>query len=367
MTNEKSEKKSHRQHKMGCTPSKQVDKQYGSATTAPVAATLADKPDTGRKRRAGVSAKGISPQELNDWKQPVHEKSDESKALLRKIISTNAKLQVLFGHLGNEQLENVIVAMFPRDAAVNEKVIRQGENGDAFWIVESGHFDIFVNRTKAPQKYSDPLGDKVASCEAGACFGELALMYNAPRAATVMATKSGRLWGLDATSFKIMLVTSENSKKRKYESFLEKVSILSELNAYERASLSDVIDVAKFAPGEVIMKQGDQGNNFYILESGEARAFISTDGKPEVLAKHYTSPGDYFGELALILASPRKATVYAGEAGCVVLYVSKEKFDRVLGPIKHRLQVENYPQYAEIINAAKAVHDDEGAHSPSST
>jgi cAMP-dependent protein kinase regulator len=339
---------------MGCKPSKSPEEQIFAQPVREQANQSNE--EAMRRRRTGISAQAITAQEMQDWKEPVHEKSDESKALLNKIISSNEKLQVLFGHLGEEQLLSVILAMFPRDVAAGDVIIKQGDIGDAFWIVESGKFDIFVNRSRQPIAGN---GDEVASCEAGTCFGELALMYNAPRAATVVATSAGKLWGLDGTSFKMMLVTAENSRKKKYESFLEKVSILSELNSYERASLSDVTDVAKFAPGEVIMKQGEQGNNFYILESGDAKAFISSHDDPEVLAKHYTAPGEYFGELALILATPRKATVYAGDKGCTLLYVSKEKFDRVLGPIKHRLKVDKYPQYADIIEKAKATRDEE--------
>ena len=340
---------------MGCKPSKpdsscqNCTKQGGDCKSDPV--------DTSKKRRPAVSAQEISNTDMNNWSKPVHEKSNESKELLHNIISSNQKLQVLFGHLDSNQIEDVIMAMFPRDVKQNEKVIKQGEPGDNFWIVESGTFDIFVNRNKSTVSESDSVGDKVASCESGACFGELALMYNAPRAATVISTQPGRVWGLDATSFKMMVVTAENSKKKKYESFLEKVPLLKELNQYERAALSDVIDVAKFKSSEVIMKQGDAGHFFYILESGDARAMISEDCKPEVEAKHYTTSGDYFGELALLSTSPRKASVYAGPQGCVLLSISKEKFDRVLGPIKHRLNVENYPDYAEIIRAEKAKPD----------
>lgn len=331
---------------MGCKPSKTLDGQNVNACE--VAAE-----DASRRRRAGVSAEGMSNKDMNGWKQPVHEKSQSSKDLLHRIISTNSKLQVLFGHLSEDHVNTVIMAMFSRSVAKGEKVIVQGEPGDAFWIVESGKFDIFVNRSSVP----GVLGDKVSSCEAGACFGELALLYNSPRAATVVAVEAGKVWGLDALSFKMMLVTAENSKKTKHEKFLEKVGILSDLTAFEIASLSDVIDVATFSPGEIIMKQGESGNNFYILESGDAKAFIANDGI-EVLAKHYTVPGEYFGELALLLATPRKATVYAGENGCTLLYVSREKFDRILGPIKHRLKVDKYPEYAEIIIAANALQDE---------
>lgn len=338
---------------MGCKASKAIGETGICDKPADESVTPAGVADPVRQRRTGISAQAFTQKEMNDWKKPVHEKSDEAIALLKRIISTNMKLQVLFGHLSPEQIHDVIMAMFPRDVVAGEQVIKQGDNGDAFWIVESGTFDIFVNRKK-----TEALGDKVASCVSGACFGELALMYNAPRAATVSATSAGCIWGLDAVSFKMMLVTSENTRKKKYEAFLEQVSILAELNAFERASLSDVIDVVKFTPGEVIMKQGEQGNNFYILESGEAKAFIASGSEPEVLAKHYSQPGEYFGELALILASARKATVYAGEQGCTLLFVSKEKFDRILGPIKHRLKVDKYPQYADIIEKARAAPDE---------
>lgn len=341
---------------MGCKPSKTTNKVIPFEQS--VSSEQTDSVVTARKRRAGVSAQTITTSEMKNWSQPVYPKNDNDRDMLKRIVSGNSKLQVLFGHLGRKELDDVILAMYPREVKANERIIKQDEYGDAFWIVESGTFDIFVNRSRAPVAETDSLGDKMPSCGAGACFGELALMYNAPRAATVVATTDSKVWGLDAISFKMMLVTSENTKKKKYESFLEKVSILAELNAYERAALSEVIDVATFLPDEIIMKQGDQGNNFYILESGDAKATITTDGDTGVLAKHYTQPGDYFGELALILASPRKATVCAGDQGCVVLYVSKEKFDRVLGPIKHRLKVENYPEYADILEAAKAICDD---------
>jgi len=294
---------------------------------------------------------------MKNWKQPVHEKSDESKDMLRKIISTNEKLRVLFGHLNTNQLEDVIMAMFARDVKAGEMIIRQGETGDNFWIVESGKYDIYVNRKQAPVTESDSLGDKVVAVENGACFGELALMYNAPRAATIVSTSAGRLWGLDALSFKMMLVTAENTKKKQYEAFLQNVDLLKDLNQFERASLSDVLDVVTSDPGQVIMKQGDAGNDMYILESGDAKAMMAGEDGAQVLARHYTKPGEYFGELALLLATPRKASVYAGENGCVLLSVSKAKFDRVLGPIKHRLNVEKYSEYAEIIKAAKEVPD----------
>merc|ERR1711959_755002 len=129
---------------------------------------------------------------------------------------------------------------------------------------------------------------------AGAAFGELALMYNAPRAATVTASSAAKVWGLDRESFQMMLATAENTKKSQYEGFLEKVEILKDLTRYEIAQLSDMLESELYDSGEAIITQGDEGNYFYIIEDGEAKAYI-TGEEGEIEVKTYSNPGDYFG------------------------------------------------------------------------
>jgi len=110
-----------------------------------------------------------------------------------------------------------------------------------------------------------------------------------------------------------------------------------------------------FSIAAKIIKQGDAGNQFYILEDGEAKAFITGD-KGEVEVKHYAQPGDYFGEVALITNAERRATVRAdGEGGCSVLSVGREDFERVLGPIKDVLEknIDLYPNYRDFIAQQK--------------
>merc|ERR1712187_737665 len=105
-----------------------------------------------------------------------------------------------------------------------------------------------------------------------------------------------------------------------------------------------------FDSGEDIVKQGENGNYFYILEDGEAKAYINGD-KGEIEVKHYNVPGEFFGEVALITETVRRATVRAIGDGCSVLSASRDDFDRVLGPIKNILEtnMDMYPAYAEII------------------
>ncbi|RXM91866.1 cAMP-dependent protein kinase type II-alpha regulatory subunit [Acipenser ruthenus] len=147
-------------------------------------------------------------------------------------------------------------------------------------------------------------------------FGELALMYNTPRAATIIATTEGALWGLDRVTFR-RLVLKNNAKKRKtYETFVESVPLLKSLELQERMKIVDVIGVKNYQDGERIITQGDKADCFYIVESGEVRIMMKSKTKADQQDNAEVeiarcSHGQYFGELALVTNKPRAASAYA--------------------------------------------------------
>jgi cAMP-dependent protein kinase regulator len=72
-------------------------------------------------------------------------------------------------------------------------------------------------------------GEKVLTVGDGGSFGELALIYGTPRAATVKAANTDvKLWGIDRDSYRRILMGSTMRKRKLYEEFLSKVSILGE-------------------------------------------------------------------------------------------------------------------------------------------
>lgn len=95
----------------------------------------------------------------------------------------------MFSHLSAPLLEQVARHMVPIDLAAGDVVIRQGEHGEHFYIVESGRLDVSVDGRPRP-----PLGP-------GDSFGEIALMLDTPRTATVVAATGVRLWSLDRETF----------------------------------------------------------------------------------------------------------------------------------------------------------------------
>lgn len=118
------------------------------------------------------------------------------------------------------------------------------------------------------------------------------------------------------------------------------------MDNYERSKLADAIKEANYSPNEYVIKQGDFGNNFYILISGEAVATKTLPGTTtEEVVMHYKS-GDYFGELALLSDEPRAANVIAKTQLKVAVF-DRMSFKRLLGPLEDILKrnMANYKNF----------------------
>ncbi|KAE8454071.1 hypothetical protein EG329_007849 [Mollisiaceae sp. DMI_Dod_QoI] len=299
----------------------------------------------GMGRRTSVSAESLNPTAASNdnWSPPYHQKTQEQLERLKKSISGN----FLFSHLDDEQSAQVLGALVEKPIpAKGIKVITQGDQGDYFYVVEKGSFSVYVNKSGSLQPGPDGLGEEVATIEPGGSFGELALMYNAPRAATVMSAEPGcTLWALDRITFRRILMDSTFQRRRLYESFLEEVPLLASLTKYERSKIADALETQKYPPGTTVIKEGDAGEAFYLLESGEAEAFKSGTQGP---VKQYTK-GDYFGELALLNDAPRAASVIS-KTEVKVATLGKDGFQRLLGPVESIMRRTKYDEGVEEID-----------------
>lgn len=105
----------------------------------------------------------------------------------------------------------------------------------------------------------------------------MALLYNAPRAASIRAVSDSHLWVLDRSTFNAIVKVASQKKREKYEEFLATVPILSSLDSYERTRFAEAVKEKKWKADDVIIKQGDEGCVFYILVSGSAKATLNLD------------------------------------------------------------------------------------------
>ncbi|KAG6285630.1 protein kinase A regulatory subunit [Claviceps aff. purpurea] len=302
-------------------------------------------------RRTSVSAESLKPSadSYDNWSPPRHEKTADQIDRLKKAIGGN----FLFSHLDDEQTSQILGALVEKPIpAKGIKVISQGDAGDFFYVVEKGSFDVHVNASGSIQPGADGLGDHVGNIQAGGSFGELALMYNAPRAATVVSAEAScTLWALDRITFRRILMESTFARRRMYETFLEEVPLLSSLTPYERSKIADALETQKYVAGDIIIKEGDLGKSFYLLESGEADAF---KGDPSHKVLHYKK-GDYFGELALLNDKPRAASIMAS-SDVKVASLGKNAFQRLLGPLEGILRRTRYQGVATGVEEMDPLH-----------
>jgi len=267
------------------------------------------------RRRGAVSAEPLHEEDAASYVKKVVPKDDATMASLAKAIAKN----VLFSHLDENERSDIFDAMFPTIAEKEEVIIQQGDEGDNFYIIDQGEVDIYVS------------GKKVVSLCEGGSFGELALIYGTPRAATVQAASRVKLWGIDRDSYRRILMGSTIRKRKMYEELLAKVSILENLDAWERLTVADALEAVSYEDGKDVVKQGERGDDFFIVVSGNATVTQSRQegGASEEVGQ--LGPSDYFGEIALMLDRPRAATVTAsGQLKCVKL--DRARFERVLGP-----------------------------------
>ncbi|XP_013913392.1 PREDICTED: cAMP-dependent protein kinase type II-beta regulatory subunit [Thamnophis sirtalis] len=225
-------------------------------------------------------------------------------------------------------MSQVLDAMFEKLVEGGEHVIDQGDDGDNFYVIDEGTYNIVVN--------CDGVGRCVGTYDNRGSFGELALMYNTPRAATIIATSPGTIWGLDRVTFRRIIVKNNAKKRRMYENFIESLPFLKSLELSERLKVVDVIGTKIYKDGEQIIVQGDTADSFYIVESGEVKITMKRKGKQDIDGNEaveiarYTR-GQYFGELALVTNKPRAASAFAlGTVKCLIMDV--QAFERLLGP-----------------------------------
>ncbi|XP_037388408.1 cAMP-dependent protein kinase type II-alpha regulatory subunit-like isoform X1 [Pygocentrus nattereri] len=315
--------------------------------------TFKPPPPTKSNRRVSVCAEAYNPDDdEDDDSEPkiVHPKTDQQRSRLQEAC----KDILLFKTLEKEQFAEVLDAMFEVLVKPQEHIIDQGDDGDNFYVIERGVYDIVV-------KMKDGVSRCVGKYDNKGSFGELALMYNTPRAATIIATQSGALWALDRATFHRLIVKNNAKKRKMYEAFIECVPLLKSLELSERMKIVDVLGARAYKDGEQIIKQGDEADCFYIVESGAVKILIKSKTKAgqrgnEEVEVARCSRGQYFGELALVTNKPRAASVYAvGETKCLVIDV--QAFERLLGPCKEILK-RNIASYKEQLVALFGSSDD---------
>merc|ERR1719230_2121475 len=221
-------------------------------------------PDSFKKSEEsmGRARASVSAEAYGQWNQkkafepPVHPKTDAQKARLNSTLTKS----FMFAALEPKDMEIILMAMKECPFPAGTKVITEGENGDFLFVIEKGTLECIKNINGE---------DKVVKVvNEGDVFGELALLYNCPRAANVVAKNQCVCWQLDRDTFNNIVKEAAVKRREKYDKFLQSVTLLSTIDSYERSQIADALVAEAFPMGKVVITQDEPGNKFYIVESG---------------------------------------------------------------------------------------------------
>ena len=282
-------------------------------------------------RRKSVSAERYDPEtetsdDSDDGKSAdrsaIYPKSDSQRRLLAESVCDI----LIFRSLEKSQINHVIDAMFERSVAAGEKVIVEGDDGDNFYVIQSGTYDVYIETAGGTNKH-------IHRFEEHGNFGELALLYNQRRSASVVAgCGGGVLWVMDRRCFRRIVLRSAFRQRRVYEQLLASLPLLHRLDPYERMNVADALVTREFDDGACVIRQDEPADGLYFVESGRVRVTLTGDNGAEVdIDDDGRQPLKYFGEMALVENERRSASVYA--RGHVRLaFLERASFERLLGP-----------------------------------
>eukprot|EP00764_Aduncisulcus_paluster_P011777 gnl/Carplike_NY0171/4711_a6409_291.p1 GENE.gnl/Carplike_NY0171/4711_a6409_291~~gnl/Carplike_NY0171/4711_a6409_291.p1 ORF type:complete len:315 (+),score=98.20 gnl/Carplike_NY0171/4711_a6409_291:110-1054(+) len=264
-----------------------------------------------------------------------------------KIISDSLKRNFLFQHLEEDMRRELAKFMKIEEVEDGEDIVTQGEKGHKFYIIKKGSCDVWKARD------DDSLPECVATLPETTLFGELALLMGDARAATVRAKGPVELWVGDGEECRAILIQGQKRQRELYHEFISSVPFMGVLSLEEQNYLCDTLKPLVFAPGEVIIKEGEKGNNFYFVETG--RVVVSRKKGPKTIEmgeeeeesekesepkSEYIPEGDemlcflesreFFGEAALMHEDAVRNATITAQTDCRILSIDKSSFARLI-------------------------------------
>jgi cAMP-dependent protein kinase regulator len=216
---------------------------------------------------------------MKDYEPPVFEKSEWEVDFIKGAL----KKTFLFDDMNPKELDSFIKAFEPTQVAKGVKIIEQGDPGDFFYLIGEGEVSFQVN------------GAGVGNAAKGASFGELAPLYACPRAATVCSEADPtKLYLVDQKTFRALLQKQTNIMEAQKLTLLGSVDFLKDINEFDMKRFGRAMAPSVFGKGDCLVKKGDEGDAFYIIQEGEMEVTnisVGSTNFDDITLK----AGDYFG------------------------------------------------------------------------
>ena len=215
--------------------------------------------------------------------------SMQEKNSILKSLTTH----FLFNTLTKENIHNLIKEFRLYSFNSRTIVFKEGQDGENFYVINTGSVEVLV------------AGACKAVLTKGGYFGEMALLHNSKRTATIRTAEKSLFWVLTRDGFRAAVKSVSDAKMNENKQFLDKIPLFSRLTASQKESLLTLLVTQEFNPGQRVVKEKDNGDLLYIIKKGNV--VVSVEG----IQKRQLGPGDFFGEQALLYKTTRTASVDA--------------------------------------------------------
>lgn len=240
-------------------------------------------------------------------------KTQEEIAKISTIFSTS----FMFQNISPIQKDHIYKVLTPRDVSAGEFIIREGDQGDEMYIVDSGEFQV-LKRNDAGE---DQLIHEYK--QVGEAFGELSLMYGKPRAASVKAKTDGKLWCIGRAAFRAVMLRGQN------EGLLDIFRTIPVFNELSFPALHRICVSSKehtYQKGEVIVKESTLESlswSLCVVLTGVIRLLPKVEGKKRELRAELS----YFS----VDEIGTKFTEAIADGKVRIICVSQEVYEEILG------------------------------------
>mmetsp|Transcript_963 Transcript_963/g.2059 ORF Transcript_963/g.2059 Transcript_963/m.2059 type:complete len:820 (+) Transcript_963:432-2891(+) len=238
----------------------------------------------------------------------------DEEEFLESVIRDHADF--VLSNLNADEVKTLVNAMEKHSAKQGETVITQGDTGDYLYIVKEGTVRFLVD------------GEDQGSAGRGTVVGELALLYDCPRAATVLAETDCEFYRVSQETFRRIQASFILSNDEETRRLLKGTNLFQDLPDHLIRELASCMFQKEFKKGDILLEKGDMLDEIYFVQSGHILGKDISIGNTKY-ADLRASPGDNFGSVALVSNTPMYGTAECLTDGMVYI-LTKERFFRCL-------------------------------------
>jgi len=273
-------------------------------------------------------------------------KTAKDEDLIAEALRANLNLQRLTT-MGSTHIKDLVGVAWKEVLVEGQVLMREGDlNADALYIVgdgslefsgsepfevvSSGEVSYLSRAAHCGEQLKQPAsGQTVRQLGRGLCFGEISMVYCAPRFATVRALKETVLWAIDRSNFQMVQMKAAEDDVRERVRHLDLLEVMQTFAREDKEKVAAVMETMRLEKGEILAKEGEVGSALFLLYQGA----VKTSCKGKQIASLEADPSEglvhFFGESALAKKEPFEETVEVTSDFATALVLEREEFTKV--------------------------------------